>query len=289
MLRVATDVGGTFTDIVVCAVAADGRQTVSTAKADTDDAAGVRTRRARRAAQGRRGVARDRLFRARHHGDHQRAGRAHRRGHGIDHHRGLSRRAGDCARRPAGFFQPCLRRSRRRSCRVGCAANCPGRLSYQGIETIPLDLSPLPAILDDFRTEGVQAIAVCLLHAYANPAHEQAVIAEIAELWPEVSAVAFAPDHPRVARGPALQHHGAVRLRAAGRRGVSRPAAIGDRSRPFFSPVVGSADYKTLAPFLTNSLSERINVTFDVDLILDRLTNESFASGYDVVVYDMGF
>jgi len=51
----------------------------------------------------------------------------------------------------------------------------------------------------------------------------------------------------------------------------------------------GSADYKTLAPFLTNSLSERINVTFDVDFTLDRLTNESFASGYDVVVYDMGF
>ncbi len=66
----------------------------------------------------------------------------------------------------------------------------PGRFSYQGIETIPLDLSALPAILDDFRTEGVQAIAVCLLHAYANPAHEQAVIAGIAELWPEVSAVA---------------------------------------------------------------------------------------------------
>jgi len=66
----------------------------------------------------------------------------------------------------------------------------PGRISYKGVETSPLDLSPLPGVLDDFRAEKVESIAVCLLNSYANPEHELAVVARIAELWPEVSVVA---------------------------------------------------------------------------------------------------
>ena len=66
----------------------------------------------------------------------------------------------------------------------------PERTNYKGIETKPLDLSALPGILGDFRAEGVEAIAVCLINSYANPAHEQAVLARIKELWPEVSVVA---------------------------------------------------------------------------------------------------
>lgn len=66
----------------------------------------------------------------------------------------------------------------------------PGRINYKGLETAPLELSGLPAILDDFRAEGVEAVAVCLLNSYANSAHEEMVINRIRELWPEVSAVA---------------------------------------------------------------------------------------------------
>jgi len=65
-----------------------------------------------------------------------------------------------------------------------------GRINYKGIETTPLDLSGLPAILDDFRAEGVEAIAICFINSYANPAHEEAALARVKELWPEVSAVA---------------------------------------------------------------------------------------------------
>jgi len=65
----------------------------------------------------------------------------------------------------------------------------PGRVSYKGVELKPLDLSGLPAILDDFRADGVKAVAICFLHSYANTAHEQAAIAEVARLWPEVSVV----------------------------------------------------------------------------------------------------
>ena len=66
----------------------------------------------------------------------------------------------------------------------------PGRLTQDGQERRPLDLSGLPAIVDDFRAEGVQAVAICLLHSYADPRHEQAVLVRVRELWPEVSAVA---------------------------------------------------------------------------------------------------
>ena len=66
----------------------------------------------------------------------------------------------------------------------------PGRINYRGEETAKLDLSGVPAILDDFRAEGVRAIAICLLHAYANPRHEQALAAEARKLWPEVAVVA---------------------------------------------------------------------------------------------------
>jgi N-methylhydantoinase A len=65
----------------------------------------------------------------------------------------------------------------------------PGRVSYKGVELKPLDLSGLPAILDDFKADGVKAVAICFLHSYANTSHEQAAIAEVARLWPEVSVV----------------------------------------------------------------------------------------------------
>jgi len=66
----------------------------------------------------------------------------------------------------------------------------PERISYKGIESKPLDLSGLPAILDDFRADGVEAIAISFINSYANPAHEQAALARVKELWPEVSVVA---------------------------------------------------------------------------------------------------
>ncbi len=65
----------------------------------------------------------------------------------------------------------------------------PGRMSYKGKEMAPLDLSGLKAIVDDFRADGVEAVAICFLHSYADPSHEQAALAEIRKLWPGVSAV----------------------------------------------------------------------------------------------------
>jgi N-methylhydantoinase A len=64
------------------------------------------------------------------------------------------------------------------------------RVNHHGVVEEDADLSPLPAMLDSFRAEGVEAIAVCFLHAYVNPSNEQKVTEKIAELWPEVSVLA---------------------------------------------------------------------------------------------------
>lgn len=64
------------------------------------------------------------------------------------------------------------------------------RCNYKGEIETPVDLAGLPAILGHFRSEGVQAVAICFLHAYLNPANEAAVSGAVNSLWPEVSVVA---------------------------------------------------------------------------------------------------
>src|SRR5579864_5382149 len=66
----------------------------------------------------------------------------------------------------------------------------PGRLTHEGKERRALDLGELPGILEDFQSEGVEAVAICLLNAYADPTSELAVLSRVRELWPGVSAVA---------------------------------------------------------------------------------------------------
>ena len=64
------------------------------------------------------------------------------------------------------------------------------RLNYKGEvlrDLVETEIDPITAF---FREEGVEAIAVCLLHSYANPVHEIAVVNRIKARWPEVSVVA---------------------------------------------------------------------------------------------------
>ena len=51
----------------------------------------------------------------------------------------------------------------------------PGRLGPRGEEVQPLDPAVLEALATLVEERDAQAVAVCLLHAYANPAHERAV------------------------------------------------------------------------------------------------------------------
>ena len=70
---------------------------------------------------------------------------------------------------------------------------------------------------------------------------------------------------------------------------ASRDSSLPKPIKALFLTGGGYHDYAKLAPFLTNSFGQRVNVMFDVDFTMDRLTNKNFAGDYDVVVYDVCF
>ncbi len=59
------------------------------------------------------------------------------------------------------------------------------RIRSDGTVETPLDLVSLDPILDAFEKEHVEAIAICLLFSYVNPAHEQAVASRLRQRFPE--------------------------------------------------------------------------------------------------------
>ena len=61
----------------------------------------------------------------------------------------------------------------------------PERLDASGAELTPLDEDALRQVAGKLRAEGVESIAVCFLHAYANPTHERRAGEIIAEVFPE--------------------------------------------------------------------------------------------------------
>ncbi len=55
------------------------------------------------------------------------------------------------------------------------AFEVPERLDAQGSVLLPLDPSRVEWIAEELEKEGVASVAVCLLHSYSNPAHEQQI------------------------------------------------------------------------------------------------------------------
>ena len=96
----------------------------------------------------------------------------------------------------------------------------PGRMDYAGREVAPLDEARVREIAALLRDRGTEAVAVCLLHAYANPAHEHRVVEIVREELPGAYVCASAdilpepPEFPRTSTtvanafvGPVLQNY----------------------------------------------------------------------------------
>jgi N-methylhydantoinase A len=60
-----------------------------------------------------------------------------------------------------------------------------GRLNYRGDELRPLDEASIRAAARFFRDHGIATVGVCLMHAYANAAHERRVLEILAEDYPD--------------------------------------------------------------------------------------------------------
>jgi N-methylhydantoinase A len=67
---------------------------------------------------------------------------------------------------------------------LDCVREVGGRCNFRGEELRPLDEDDIRASAQFFRARGISAIGVCLLHAYANPAHERRVAEIFAEVHP---------------------------------------------------------------------------------------------------------
>lgn len=64
------------------------------------------------------------------------------------------------------------------------------RLDFEGNVRSPLEKSEFIEIIEYFKAEQVEAIAISFLHAYKNSSHEQEAMAFVKELWPEVEVTA---------------------------------------------------------------------------------------------------
>ena len=83
----------------------------------------------------------------------------------------------------------------------------------------PLKKSSVAAACKALKAAGVEAVAVCFLHAYANPEHERMAGAMIKQGAAGRVSVAVARHPARVSRVRAHVDHGGERLyRAEGRR-----------------------------------------------------------------------
>jgi N-methylhydantoinase A len=60
------------------------------------------------------------------------------------------------------------------------------RVNHKGQSIEPLSEGDLRRVIEECQKEGVEAIAVCFLHSYANPDHERRCGEIIAGAWPDV-------------------------------------------------------------------------------------------------------
>lgn len=64
------------------------------------------------------------------------------------------------------------------------------RILWDGSIYVPLDESQLESVLSRLEEHGVEAVAICFMHAYMNPAHERTVLERVRQRLPGVFACA---------------------------------------------------------------------------------------------------
>src|SRR5262245_61774798 len=80
----------------------------------------------------------------------------------------------------------------------------PERLAPDGSVEIPLDVTAVLREVEGLVADGVRSLAICFLHAYANPAHERAAAAAIVRRFPELSLSLSSDIAPEMREYPRL-------------------------------------------------------------------------------------
>ncbi len=66
-----------------------------------------------------------------------------------------------------------------------CILEIDGRLDETGLEVVPLDEDAIRPAIESLKHSGVVAVAICFMHAYANPDHENRAKEIVREIWPK--------------------------------------------------------------------------------------------------------
>jgi N-methylhydantoinase A len=66
-----------------------------------------------------------------------------------------------------------------------CRFEIAGRIAYDGSEVAPLSEEDIEHAVARLKSKQIEAIAICFLHAYANPRHEERAREIVKKLWPE--------------------------------------------------------------------------------------------------------
>ena len=88
----------------------------------------------------------------------------------------------------AGKPAPLIRRAHRFEVRE--------RMSSSGEVLVPLESKAIDAIIDELRAQDIEAVAVALLHAYRNPAHEEMMVQALRAALPGVYVCASSQVSP---------------------------------------------------------------------------------------------
>jgi N-methylhydantoinase A len=91
------------------------------------------------------------------------------------------------------------------------------RISASTEVLAPLDTTELDDIADTIRSRGIDAVAICFLHAYADPRHERAALAHLQDRLPGVfltTSHAVAPEYREFERASTTAMNGYVGPRA---------------------------------------------------------------------------
>jgi N-methylhydantoinase A len=60
-----------------------------------------------------------------------------------------------------------------------------GRIDHEGVEVEPLNLDDVEIAISELKSQDVTAVAICFMHSYANPAHEEAAARLVTERMPD--------------------------------------------------------------------------------------------------------
>ena len=164
----------------------------------------------------------------------------------------------------------------------------PERLDFRGDVLVPLDEDAVRRVAEQLRNEGVESVAVCLLHSYVNPDHEKRIGDILQQTLPSVLvslSSEVAPEFREYFRASTTVINAAVRpvvsryleniqdrVRASGVSGellvmqssggvLTFEAAI---ERPVFMVESGPAAGVIAASYLGNSLGRENVISFDM-------------------------